>query len=300
MKVAITGSTGLIGTAVTQRLQRDGHEVVGMTRGSRDNPNALWNPAEGWIRDGALEGVEAVVNLGGENIGGGRWNATRKAALRTSRIDATRLLVDHMRAHGIRPQAFVSSSAVGYYGDRGEERLTESAATGEGFLAQLCADWEAAARGASDLGARVVTLRTGVVIDGDATAFKRLTFPIRMGVGGPLGSGRQWFPWVHLEDAAGVVSHALSSEISGPVNLVAPETLTNGAATKALGRILKRPAFMPVPGVALKVLLGEMAQELLLNSQRVVPAALEQSGYNFHYPTFEAAAREALGRPARA
>lgn len=299
MKIAITGSTGLIGSALVERLTRDGHEVVRMTRGSKDNPQALWNPAEGWIRDGALDGVDALINLGGENIGGGRWTAARKAVLRSSRVEATRLLVDHMRAHGIPPRVFISSSAVGFYGDRGQERLDESAAGGRGFLADLCRDWEAAALAAEGVAERIVLLRTGVVIDGEADAFKRLVLPFRLFAGGPLGSGKQWFPWIHLDDVVGAIQHALVASVSGPVNLVAPETMTEGAVAKTLGGILKRPAFMPAPGFALKLLLGQMAQDLLLGSQRVIPAALEASGYQFRYARFEDAARAALGRPAK-
>ena len=300
MKVAITGSSGLIGSALVERLKREGHEVVRMTRGKRDDARALWNPEEGWIRAGALDGVEAVVNLGGENIGGGRWSAARKARLRSSRIEATRLLVDHLRERQIAPRVFISSSAVGYYGDRAEERLEETAAAGTGFLADLCRDWEAAAMGAADLGSRVVLLRTGIVVDGAAQAFRMLVLPFKFGAGGPLGSGKQWAPWIHLDDAVGAIVHTLTHEVHGPVNLVAPETLTNGGVAKVLGRVLKRPSFMPAPGIALKVLLGQMAQELLLNSQRVVPAALEASGYEFRHARFEGAARAALGRLAAA
>ncbi len=294
MRIAITGSSGLIGEELSERLERDGHEVVRLRRGPREDARALWNPTEGWVREGALDGVEAVVNLGGANIGEGRWSDARKAELRASRIEATEVLVDHLRQRGIAPRVFVSSSAVGYYGDRGEERLTEASSPGEGFLAELCRDWEAAAEGAASLGSRVVTVRTAVVIDDDAPAFKKLAMPVRFGVGGPLGSGRQWFPWIHLDDAVGGIVHVIEGDHRGPVNLVAPEAVTNGEAVKTLGRILRRPTVLPAPGFALKLLLGEMAEELLLASQRVAPTALEAGGYAYRFPTFEAAAREAL------
>lgn len=293
MKVAITGSSGLVGSALTAHLRSSGHDVIEMHRGPQSDPSAVWNPSEGWVRDGALAGIDAVVNLGGASIGDGRWSDARKQVLRSSRIDATRTLVDHLRTAGITPSVFVQGSAVGYYGDRGEERLNESTAPGDGFLATLSRDWEAEGQRASELGARVVLARTSFVVDSEAAAFRRLTLPIKLGVGGRLGSGRQWFPWIHLEDEVRAIEFLLTSDLSGPVNLSGPETVTNTAVTKALGRVLKRPTFFPVPGFALKLLLGEMAEALLLSGQRVVPAALSDAGFTWNYPTVEAAVREA-------
>jgi len=299
MKVAITGSSGLIGSALTARLRDVGHEVIEMKRGPKSDPKAIWNPEEGWLREGALAGIDAVVNLGGAGIGDGRWSASRKAVLRSSRIDSTRALVDGLKAQGIRPSVFVQGSGVDVYGDRGEERLDESASSGDNFLATLCRDWEAEGnRAASELGSRVAIARTSFVIDRDAAAFKRLTMPIKFGVGGKLGSGRQWFPWVHLEDEIRAIEFLLTSDVSGPVNIAAPETITNAGITKVLGSVLKRPTLFPVPGFALKLLLGEMAQVLLLNSKRVVPSALANAGFRWDYPTATDAVREATGKAA--
>ena len=301
MKVAITGSSGLIGSALTKRLRASGHEVIEMHRGAKSDARTVWNPDEGWLREGALDGVDAVVNLGGANIGGGRWTASRKKLLRSSRIESTRVLVDELKRQGIRPAVFVQGSGVDFYGDRGEERLDESAGPGDNFLAQLCLDWEAEGnRAASELGSRVAIARTSFVIDREAPAFKRLVMPIKFGVGGKLGSGRQWFPWVHLEDEARAIEFLLTSDISGPVNIAAPETVTNTGITKVLGSVLKRPTFFAVPGFALKLLLGEMAQVLLLNSKRVIPARLAEAGFRWEYDTAESAVREATGKASNA
>ena len=294
MKIAITGSSGLIGSALTQHLRGAGHEVIEMRRGPQSDPRAVWDPDAGWVREGALAGVEGIVNLGGASIGAGRWTASRKAVLRSSRIDSTRVLVDQMKAQGVRPAVFVQGSGVDVYGDRGEERLDESAEAGENFLAALCRDWEAEGnRAASELGARVAIARTSFVVDREADAFKRLVMPIKFGVGGKLGSGSQWFPWVHLRDEVRAIEFLLTSDVSGPVNVAAPETITNAGITKVLGSALKRPTLLPVPGFALKLLLGEMAQVLLLNSKRVVPGKLAEAGFRWEYPTAVDAIREA-------
>ncbi|MDA0815890.1 MAG: TIGR01777 family oxidoreductase [Chloroflexi bacterium] len=214
-------------------------------------------------------------------------------------MKATRVLVDHMRERGIRPGVFIQGSGVDVYGHRGEERLDESATAGSGFLAQLVIDWEAEGQRAADVGARVVFARTSFVIDREAPAFKKLVMPINFGVGGPLGSGRQWFPWVHLEDEVRAIEFLLTADVSGPVNIASPETVTNTAMTKVLGSVLKRPTLFPVPGFALKLLLGEMAQPLLLDSKRIVPQALAQARFEWTYPTVEAAVREATGKDSR-
>lgn len=297
MKVAVTGSSGLIGSALTRRLRAAGHEVIEMRRGSEGDAGAVWNPDEGWLRAGALDGVEGVVNLGGANIGAGRWTEARKQLLRRSRIDATRVLVDELNEQGIRPAVWVQGSGVDYYGDCGEERLDESAGPGESFLARLCLDWEAEALRAREvLGSRVALARTSFVVDREAPAFKRLVMPVKFGVGGRLGSGRQWFPWIHLEDEVRALEFLLTSNVSGPVNLAAPETITNAGITETLGSVLRRPTFFRVPGFALKLLLGEMAQVLLLDSKRVVPRVLSEAGFQWEYPTAVDAVREATGK----
>ncbi|MEX2374243.1 MAG: TIGR01777 family oxidoreductase [Dehalococcoidia bacterium] len=300
MKVAITGSSGLIGSALTAHLRNAGHEVVEMKRGAKSDANAVWNPDEGWIRPEVIESVDGVVNLGGAGIGDGRWTDSRKEVLRSSRIDSTRVLVDQLKLYGIRPSVFVQGSGVDVYGDRGEERLDESAAPGDNFLAALCRDWEAEGKRAeSELGSRVAIARTSFVIDSEAPAFKRLLMPIKFGVGGKLGSGRQWFPWVHLEDEVRALAFLLTSDVSGPVNVAAPETITNAGITKVIGSVIKRPTLFPVPGFGLKLLLGEMAQVLLLNSKRVVPSRLSEAGFKWEYSTATDAIREATGKASR-
>lgn len=297
MRVAITGSSGLIGSALTKHLRRVGHEVIEMKRGPQSDPTAVWDPDTGWMREGAVVGVEGVVNLSGANIGAGRWTESRKAVLRGSRIDSTRVLIELLKAQGVRPAVFVQGSGVDVYGDRGEERLDESAAAGDNFLAALCRDWEAEGnRAASELGARVAIARTSFVVDRHADAFKRLLMPIKFGVGGKLGSGSQWFPWIHLQDEVRAIEFLLTSDVSGPVNVAAPETITNAGITKVIGAAIKRPTFLPVPGFALNLLLGEMAQVLLLNSKRVVPAKLAEAGFRWEYPTAVDAIREATGK----
>lgn len=300
MRVAITGSSGLIGSALTARLRADGHEVIEMRRGSPADPRAVWNPDEQWVRDRALDGIDAVVNLGGANIGGGRWTAGRKRLLRASRIDATRVLVDHLVAKGIRPRVWVQGSGVDFYGDRGDERLDEAAAGGEGFLATLVRDWEAEARRMEAVGTRVACARTSFVVAGDAAAFRRLVQPIRFGVGGRLGSGQQWFPWIHLDDEVRALEFLLTNEIAGAVNLAAPVEMTNAEVTRVLGQVLSRPTFLPVPGFALRLLLGEMADALLLSSKRIVPGRLAEAGFNWTHPSLESAVREATGKTSRA
>ena len=296
MKVAITGSSGLIGSALVSHLRGEGHEVIEMHRGGRGDARAMWNPEEGWVRESALQGIDAVVNLGGASIGEGRWTPARKEVLRRSRIDSTRVLVEQLREQGIRPSVWVQGSGVDVYGGRGEERLDESSSAGDSFLAQLVIDWEREAQRAEELGARVVFARTSFVIDRDAPAFKKLIMPIKFGVGGPLGSGRQWFPWIHLEDEVRALAFLLTADLAGPVNLAAPETVTNAGITKVLGSTLKRPTLFPAPGFALKLLLGEMAQVLLLDSKRVVPQALAQAGFEWQYPMVASAVREATGK----
>lgn len=296
MRVAITGSSGLIGSALAERLELRGHQVLRMRRGPEEDPRAVWDPASGWIRPGALAEVDAIVNLGGSSIGN-RWTASRKRMLWTSRIDATRLLVDHLRAAGIRPGVLVSASAVGYYGDRGDEVLDESSSPGDDFLARLCVAWEAEARRAEDLGARVVLSRTGVAFDRTAEAFRKLVLPVRLGVGGRLGSGRQWFPWVHLEDQVRVIEAMVADErYVGPVNVAAPELVTNAQLTRQLGRVLGRPTLFPVPPLALRLLLGEMADALLLASARVQPKVLQSRGFEWRYPDVDSALRAATGK----
>jgi len=290
MRVAITGSAGLIGTALRTRLQAVGHEVVPVRRGDPSPGDVAWRPDEGWIEDGALDGCDAVVHLAGEPIGDGRWTAKRKLAIRDSRIDSTRLLVEHMAALARPPRVLVCGSAVGYYGDRGDEELREDSSPGEGFLARVVEEWEREGARAAEAGIRVVSIRTAVVLAPRGGALRRMLTPFRPGVGGRLGSGRQWMPWITLDDEVRAIEWVLThKELSGPFNLAAPHPVTNRELTKALARQLHRPAVFPVPGFALRIMLGEMANELLLQSQRVLPSKLMRSGFRFEHETIEEA-----------
>ncbi len=297
MRVAITGSTGLVGTALAERLREAGHEVLPVVRGDPADPAAMWDPAAGWVRDGALEGAEALVHLAGASIGEGRWSASRKQLLRSSRIQATHLLVDHLATLESGPRVVIGASAIGFYGDRGDEELTEDASGGEGFLAELVRDWERETLRAAEQGARAVALRTGLVLAGHGGVLRRMLLPFRMGVGGRLGSGRQWMSWISLDDLVNVISFALvREELSGAVNAVAPEAVTNREFTSVLGRVLRRPTLLPTPGFGLRLLFGEQANELLLSGQHVIPRRLLDAGYQFKHRELEPALRDALGK----
>jgi len=276
MRVAITGASGLIGTALAARLKSEGHDVRPLKRGAA----ADWDPATGWIRPGALEGIDAVVHLAGESIGKGRWSPKRKQELRSSRIDSTRLLVSEISKMAS-PPVFVAASAIGYYGNREDEVLDETSARGEGFLADLVRDWEAESLKAEDAGARTVLLRFGVILAKEGGALPQMMLPFKFGAGGRLGSGRQWFSWVALEDAVSILIRSLTTDMSGVYNVTAPGPVTNRELTKALSKVLKRPAIFPVPPFALRIVLGESANELLLAGQRVLPRRLLDAGYSF-------------------
>lgn len=297
MKVAITGSSGLVGSALSERLEREGHEVLRMTRGASDDPGVMWNPADGWIRPGLLEGTDAVVNLAGANLGEGRWSDDRKELLWRSRIDSTRLLIDHIEGLSARPSTLVSASAVGYYGDRGDEELTEESSRGEGFLAELVEAWENEALRAEALGLRVVLTRSGVVLSKESGALNKMLLPFQLGVGGPIGRGTRWFSWIALPDAVSVMMLALDSDLAGPVNVCAPP-VQNSEFTKEFGAALRRPTIFPIPPPALQLLYGQMGEETVLVSQRAVPRRLTERGFQFEYPDIRSALRVALGKAA--
>ena len=297
MHIAITGASGFIGSALGRHLEQRGHTVLRLRRGHEGDPGAHWDPRSGWIRDGLFDGVDAVVHLAGEDIGAGRWSGARRRELRASRIVSTRLLVDHLGALQQRPSAFVSASAIGFYGDRGVELLTEDAGPGNGFLAGLVYDWEAEAARAGDFAMRPVMLRFGLVLAKEGGVLPRLLLPFRLGIGGRLGSGRQWMSWVSRSDAVRAVEHVLAGDLAGPVNVTSPEPVTNREFTRALGRALRRPAIFPVPAFGLKVMFGpSRARELFLFSQRVLPERLRASGFDFAYPELGPALMHALGR----
>lgn len=296
--IAVTGATGLIGRALVQRLRAHGHTVRRLVRSSRNaQPGDVpWNPAGRALDPAALAGVTAVINLAGEPVAQ-RWTSARKAAIRDSRVQGTSLIASAIAAMDGPPPALLSGSAVGYYGDRGDELLDEGSRPGNDFLAQVTQEWERATLPASRAGSRVVLMRTGVVLDPAGGALARLLPPFRLGVGGPLGSGTQWMSWIGLDDQLAAVECALASpSLHGPVNIVAPNPVTNAELATTLGRVLARPALVPVPRFALELLYGEMAGATLLASQRAMPRALVAAGFEFSCPTLEQALRRALER----
>ncbi len=294
-QIAITGSSGLIGSALLAHLSQAGHEVIHVRRGNDSDPSAMWNPDTGWFREGALEGVDAVIHLAGAGIADKRWNESRKAELLESRVKGTRLLVDHLGTLTKKPSVLISSSAVGFYGSRGDAELTEAATAGDGFLPEVCVAWEREAMRASELGIRTVAVRTGVVLTKHGGALAKMLPPFKMGMGGRLGDGKAYFPWISMEDTLGVFEHLLTADVRGPVNAAGPNPVTNGEFTKALGKAIHRPTLVPVPTFGLKLLYGTgITEETLLSSQRVIPAVLEQSGYGFRQKTVEEALEAAL------
>jgi uncharacterized protein (TIGR01777 family) len=298
MKIAVTGSSGLIGSALVPALLDAGHEVVRLVRSRPAAPNERqWDPAAGTLDPAALRGVDAAVNLAGVSIGASRWNDRQRQAIVRSRVDATSLLARTLAGLDPRPEVLVSSSAVGVYGDGGDAELTEDSPPGEGFLADVSRQWEAATAPAAEAGIRTVLIRTGIVLGADAPAVRRMVLPFKLGAGGRLGSGRQYWSWIALDDVVGAILHLLESDVAGPVNLTAPGPRTNAEFATTLGKVLRRPSLLPAPGFALKALLGgDMADELLLEGQRALPARLVGSGFEFRYPDLETALRHALGR----
>jgi hypothetical protein len=302
MRVLLTGATGFIGRALVPALQREGHTVVAWVRSGARARARLGADIETVDAASGLDGLTAaleqcdgVINLAGEPLLGGRWTAARRATLEGSRVSLTAQIVGAIAAARRRPRVLVSGSAVGYYGDRSDEILDEDAARGSGFLADLCGDWEAAAQQADALGLRVVTLRTGVVLGRDGGALAQMLPPFRLGLGGPIGAGRQYLPWIHLHDLVAVVVAALVDDrMRGPINGVGPEPVTSRGFAKVLGRALGRPAFLPTPVLALRLIFGQAA-EVTLASQRVVPSALRRLGFPFAFPTLDAALADVLG-----
>lgn len=296
MDVAVTGSHGFIGSAVVPALRRAGHTVRPVVRGRAGPGEVAWDPDAGTVDAAGLEGVDAVLHLAGVGIGDRRWTGAYKDKVRSSRLDGTALLAGALAGLRRPPRVLVSQSAVGYYGDRGDEVLTEDSAPGTGFLAELVQAWEQAAVPAADAGVRVVWTRTGVVQSPAGGALRKQLPLFRLGLGGPLGSGRQWVSWVTLDDVVGAFLHVLDhDDLAGPVNLTAPEPVTAARFAAALGRAVHRPAVVKVPSPALGLALGrEMTAEMLTASQRVVPARLEASGYRFRHPEVDAAMAEIL------
>lgn len=289
----ITGASGFLGRAFTEQLQRDGTSVRALKHG-RSASTTTWDPESGRIDRSAFEGVDAVVNLAGESLAQ-RWTAERKRRIRDSRVAGTTLLARTIAELTQRPRVFVSASAVGIYGDRGDEELDESSAPGTGFLADVTRDWERATSPADSAGIRVVLLRTGLVLSPKGGALAKMLLPYRLGLGGRVGSGRQWMSWIGLSDWVRAAIHALRTEtVSGPVNVVTPNPVRNESFARTLARVLGRPAITPLPALAVNVLFGEMGRATLLASQRVTPRQLAASGFQFAQPELEGALRTEL------
>ncbi|MHB8682347.1 MAG: TIGR01777 family oxidoreductase [Acidimicrobiales bacterium] len=295
--MAVTGSSGLIGTALTAGLRARRDEVVPVVRRPAAPGEAFWDPSAGTIEAGALDGVDAVVHLAGAGIGDRRWTPARRQELVRSRVGATGVLVDAIGAMASPPRVLVSASAIGVYGDRGDEVLTEQSGTGSGFLAELCRDWEAAAMAAAGAGVRVAVARSGIVLSPRGGALGRQLPLLRLGIGGRLGLGRQWTSWVSLDDEIAALLHLLDDDsVSGPVNVTSPEPVTNAQYTATLARVLHRPAVLPVPRFALGIVLGrELTAEAVLASQRALPARLEAAGFRFAHPELRGALMAMLG-----
>lgn len=290
MRIAITGGTGFIGRELVRQLKARGDEVRLL---SRSRPPYQWDPLAGPPPREALEGSDAVVHLAGESVSQ-YWTSTAKQRIRESRTKGTQNLVLGLSRMAVPPRVLAAASAVGFYGDRGEEVLDESSLPGTGFLPEVCQEWEDASNSAARLGVRVVTKRTGVVLHPAGGALAKMLLPFKLGLGGPFGSGRQWMPWIHLMDQIGSILYSIDNEVlSGPVNAAAPNPVTNREFVWSLARALHRPAFLPVPAFALKLVLGEMSQ-IVLGSQRVLPKALDRAGYQFRFPTLDSALADLL------
>lgn len=295
MQVAITGSTGLIGEGLVSALRAGGHRVVRLVRRAPGNGEVFWDPGAGKIDSAGLAGIDAAVNLAGDNIAAGRWNADKKRSIFESRVNGTRLLCEALADLHPKPKTLVSASAIGYYGDRGSRVLGETDAPGNDFLSKVCREWEAATMPAADRGIRVVLARIGAVLTPSGGALAKMLMPFKLGLGGRIGSGTQYMSWISLEDAVNAIVFALENEnLDGPVNVTAPQPVTNAVFTKTLGSVLGRPTLLPMPAFAARAVLGEMADALLLSSARVQPGRLEQEGFKFKHPSLEAALKDML------
>lgn len=296
-RIAVTGTSGLIGRHLKNHLTAAGHEVEPMVRrpaaaGSNEIP---WHPDTGQIHSAALEGVDAIVHLAGENVAGGRWTVEQKHRLRASRIEGTRLLCNTLARLKQPPAVLLCASATGIYGSRGDEAMTEQSPPGRGFLAEVCVEWEAETAPARDAGIRVVNLRIGVVLSAEGGALAKMLTPFKMGLGGVIGSGRQYISWIAIDDLIAVIDHLLfDSDLAGPVNAVSPHPVTNRELVKTLGAILHRPTLCWMPATAVRLAFGEMADEMLLASNRVVPARLQAEGFEFAHPRLDGALRHLL------
>lgn len=294
MNILISGSSGLVGGRLMRLLGASGHRVTRLVRREpKSADERFWDPEARKLDPGVLDGIQGVVNLAGDNIGRGRWNAAKKKRILDSRIQTAGLLAEAIAASPNKPDVFVSASATGFYGNRGSEALSESSGPGEGFLVDVCREWEAAAlRG----GIRTVLLRFGMILAKDDGALAAMLTPFKLGVGGNMGNGKQYWSWVNIDDATRIILFALThSELSGPVNAVAPQAVTNAEFTRTMGSVLHRPTILPMPAFAARIALGEMADALILSSSRVVPAKLQSAGYEFLHPDLKGALGAVVG-----
>ena len=297
MKILVSGSHGLVGKALMRSLTDDGHEVVRLVRGERSfgSPEVEWQPDQGRIDTEHLEGFDVVVHLAGESVASGRWTKEKKRAIRDSRVKGTLLLSESLARLSQPPSVFITASATGYYGDRGDELLNEKSPPGIGFLPDVCINWEGATAPAVEKGIRTVYARFGIILDAKGGALPKMLTPFRMGIGGRLGDGKQWMSWIALSDVIRALKFLIAdTSTRGPVNFVSPSPVTNAEFTKILGRVLSRPTLLPVPAFGARLAFGEMADELLLASQKVEPAVLADRGFLYTWPTLEPALKHIL------
>ena len=292
----ITGASGLIGRALQLSFAEKGYELLLASRGEPKAVNEIqWSVEEGFAEPERLEGIDAVVHLAGENVSGLRWTDEKKEAIRDSRVLGTRSIVDTLSKLKKRPKILVSASAIGFYGERGDEEVNESATSGHGFLADVAKEWEAEARRAEDAGIRTVLLRTGIVLSKNGGALGTMLTPFKMGVGGVVGSGKQWMSWISLDDQVALINFVIENEsIRGAVNAVSPSAVTNAEFTKTMGEVLYRPTFIPLPEFAVSMLMGEMGDALLLTSTKAIPKRLQDAGFEFKYPSLKEALEHAV------
>jgi uncharacterized protein (TIGR01777 family) len=296
MKVLITGASGLIGTALQRSFKEKSYEMLLASRTeAKDAEHIQWDVESGFSEAGKLEGVDAIVHLAGESVSGLRWTDDKKKAIRDSRVLGTRSVVETISKLKAKPKVLVAASAIGFYGDRGDDEMTETSSAGDTFLAEVSKDWEAEARRAEDSGIRTVLLRTGIVLSKDGGALGTMLTPFKFGVGGVVGNGKQWMSWISLDDHIRVINYAIENEnVRGAVNSVAPNPVTNEEFTKTLGEVLYRPTILPLPAFAVNMVFGEMGDALLLASTRVVPKRLEDAGFQFEYPELKPAIEHAI------
>jgi len=297
MKILVSGSHGLVGKTLIKALEIDGHEIYRLVRHAPDSSKEIeWSPERYSIAISMIEGFDAVCHLAGESIASGRWSDEKKLKIRESRTKGTKLLSDALANLRHPPKTLISASAIGYYGNRGDEVLTEASAPGSDFLSEVCVEWEKATEHATTMGIRVVNTRFGIILDKEGGALSKMLPPFRMGIGGRIGAGRQWMSWIALDDVVGALKFVLANEaLSGPVNFVAPNPVTNAEFTKALGQALSRPTFFPIPAFGVRLAFGEMADALLLSSQKVAPKTLQNAQYQFRYPELRNALQKILG-----